>query len=503
MGIEPRIADILSILLYLGGTMALGIYFSRRNTTTEEYFLGGRSFPGWAIGISLMGTSISSTTFIAFPAAAYVLDWRQLVSTLTIPLVGILAILFFIPLFRRSKLTSAFEYLGMRFGKGARLFGAISFLLLQCIRIAKVLFLVAIPVSILSGIQVHYIIIVLGVFVAFYTILGGIDAVIWTDVVQAIVLIGGGLLAVIFIVIKLPDGLQQIFEIGDSYNKFSLGRTQWNINERTFWTVLMLGAFNSLVMFSSDQNNVQRYVASKSTKEARKSVAIFSLISVPTWTLFFFIGTCVFVFFKTYPEPIVGTLEAEQVFPYFIFTKLPPGVSGIIIAGAIAAGMSSLDSGINAIATVTITDIYKPFVRKGKPDCFYLKKAKLITVIVSMIMVGGGLLFSKIEMESMNDLSWTMASLFTGCIAGIFMIGFFTERVGKASVSVAIILSVLLNIYLGFGIAGWLPERWVFNIHSYYVTIIVNMFFIAIAYFCSFLFRKEKQNVSGLTVWSR
>ncbi len=503
MGIEPRIADILSILLYLGGTMALGIYFSRRNTTTEEYFLGGRSFPGWAIGISLMGTSISSTTFIAFPAAAYVLDWRQLVSTLTIPLVGIFAILFFIPLFRKSRLTSAFEYLGMRFGKGPRLFGAISFLLLQCIRIAKVLFLVAIPVSILSGVQVYYIIIVLGIFVAFYTILGGIDAVIWTDVIQAIVLIGGGLIAATFIIIKLPGGLQQIFEIGGNYHKFSLGSTQWNVNERTFWTVLLLGAFNSLVMFSSDQNNVQRYVASKSTKEARKSVAIFSLISIPTWTLFFFIGTCIFVFFKIYPEPLVGGLEAEQVFPYFIFTKLPPGISGIIIAGAIAAGMSSLDSGINAIATVTITDIYKPFIRKGKSDHYYLKIAKLTTVIVSMLMIGGGLLFSQIEMESMNDLSWTMASVFTGCVAGVFMIGFFTKRVGNIAVSVAIVLSVLLNIFLGISIAGWLPKYLTVNIHSYYITVLVNVFFVAIAYSLSFLFTKEKKNISGLTVWGR
>ncbi len=199
MDIDIRPLDLIVIATYLAGMAAVGIWFSKKNKSTEEYFLGGRSFPAWAIGLSMLGTSVSSVTFLAFPAAAYVLDWRQLVSNLMLPFVAVLAIIVFIPFFRRGLLTSAFEYLGQRFGEAARIYGALSFILLQLIRLGKVLFLVSIPVSLLTGIEMQYVIIGVGIFIAFYTVVGGFEAVIWTDVVQSIVLWFGGLLCFFYI----------------------------------------------------------------------------------------------------------------------------------------------------------------------------------------------------------------------------------------------------------------------------------------------------------------
>ena len=293
--IEIRPLDLVVIALYLVAMIGVGIWFSRRNTSTEEYFVGSRSFPGWAIGLSMLGTSISSVTFLAFPAAAFVLDWRQLVSNLMLPMIAVVAILVFIPFFRRGKLTSAFEYLEKRFGKGARLYGSFSFILLQMIRLGKVLFLVSIPVSLLTGIEMQYVIIAVGVFIAFYTVTGGFDAVIWTDVVQAFVLLFGGALCAGYIALNLPGGLQQIFTEGAQHGKFSLGPTDFNLTERTFWTVALLGIFNWIAYLSSDQNVVQRYVAAKSDREARRATAIYAAVAVPTWVFFFFVGTCVFV----------------------------------------------------------------------------------------------------------------------------------------------------------------------------------------------------------------
>ena len=234
MTIRPL--DIIAVAIYLIVMALIGIYFSRRNETTEEYFVGNRSFPGWVLGLSMLGTIVSSATFLALPAAAYILDWRQLSVNLVLPFIAILAIVVFIPFFRRSKLTSAFEYLGHRYGMAPRIYGTCSFIALQIIRMAQILFLVSLPIQFLTGAPIELVIIGTGVFIAFYTIAGGIEAVIWTDVVQAIVLIMGGILCFIIMAIDLPGGIKQIVDIGIAHNKFSLGGFDWDLTKRTFWT---------------------------------------------------------------------------------------------------------------------------------------------------------------------------------------------------------------------------------------------------------------------------
>lgn len=499
--IDIRPLDLVVLILYLLGMIAVGIWFARRNDSTEEYFVGNRSFPGWAIGLSLLGTSISSVTFLAFPAAAFVLDWRQLVSNLMLPIVAVLAVLVFIPFFRRGTLTSAFEYLEERFGKTARLYGTLSFILLQLIRLGKVLFLVAIPVSLLTGFEMKYVIIAVGIFIAFYTVAGGFEAVIWTDVVQAVVLLFGGALCAGYIAWNLPGGLDQIFSVGLEHGKFSLGPTDFNLTERTFWTVALLGVFNWLAYLSSDQNVVQRYVASKSDREARKATWVYASVAVPTWAFFFFVGTCVFVWYQVYPNDQVPTLEADQVFPYFILTTIPAGLAGLTIAGVLAAAMSSLDSSINAVATVTTVDLLKPWLARGRSDQFYLRAARWIAIVTAGLMIAGAILFSSIEKESMNDLSWIIASVFGGCLVGLFMVGFFSRRVDSFSALIALALSILLNIYLGIGVAGWLPESLTLPIHSYWVGLIVNIAFVVLALVIS-CFRSRPAGLEGLTVWT-
>jgi SSS family solute:Na+ symporter len=501
MSIDIRPLDLVVIGVYLLGMACVGVWFSKRNKSTDEYFVGSRSFPGWAIGLSMLGTSISSVTFLAFPAAAYVLDWRQLVSNLMLPAVAVLAIVVFIPFFRRGRLTSAFEYLGDRFGPGARLYGTLSFILLQLIRLAKVLFLVSIPVSLLTGIEMHYVIIAVGVFIAFYTVAGGFDAVIWTDVVQAVVLWFGGLLCFGYIAWNLPEGPSQIFSVAAQHDKFHLGSMDFKIGERTFWTVALIGVFNWLAMYSSDQNVVQRYVAAKSLRDARRATTLYSVVAVPTWAFFFFVGTCVFVWYQVHPDPEVANLEADQVFPYFILTQIPAGLAGLTIAGVLAAAMSSLDSSINAIATVTTVDLLKPYLARGRDDQFYLRMARWIATAAAALMIGGAMLFTSIEKESMNDLSWIVASVFGGCLVGLFMVGFFTRRVDGFSAMTALVVSILINVYLGFSLAGWLPEAITVPVHSYWVGIIVNLTFVVVAYGVS-LFRGPGKELKGLTVWS-
>jgi SSS family solute:Na+ symporter len=503
MDLPIRTLDIVAIAGYLVAMFAIGIYFSRRNKTTEEYFVGNRDFPGWVIGISMLGTIISSATFLALPAAAYVLDWRQLSVNLVLPFVAIVAILIFIPFFRRGNLTSAFEYLGNRYGTAPRLYGAFSFIALQLIRMSQILFLVSLPIQFLTGAPIEWVIIGAGLFIAFYTIAGGIEAVIWTDVIQAVILVLGGVGCFFLIALDLPGGFGQIIEIGAAHDKFSLGSFDWNLHERTFWTVAILGIVNWLMIYSGDQNMVQRYAAARSMREARKATAIYSAIALPMWIMFFFVGTSLFVYYMTFPDPNVADLAADQVLPYFILTKVPTGVAGIVIAAVLAAAMSSLDSGINAISTVSVIDLMKPYLAKNRDDRYYLRTARIIAGLVTIIIILGAIVFSRIEKESMNDVSLIVTSLFGGCLMGLFVLGFFSRKVDGLSATLAMTVAVLFNIYIGLGLMDILPRSWTLEIHSYWVGALINISFIGLAYAISIIRRSPPTDIDGLTIWTR
>ena len=501
MELSIRTSDVLTILIYLVGMLAVGFYFSKKNKTTEDYFVGNRSFSGWVIGLSMLGTIVSSATFLALPAAAFILDWRQLTVNMAVPFVAVLAILIFIPFFRRGNLTSAFEYLGNRFGMVPRMYGTMSFIILQLIRMAQILFLVSLVIQFLTGAPLVLVIIFTGIFIGVYTIVGGIEAVIWTDVVQAIILLVGGLLCFIWVCIDLPDGIGQIIDIGEQYEKFNLGTMKFDLDERTFFTVAILGIINWLGIYAGDQNMVQRYASAKSTREARKATIIYSAIAIPMWTLFFFIGTALFAYYQVFPDPVIQGLDADQVLPYFILSKIPPVISGIIISAVIAAAMSTMDSGINAISTVSVVDLMKSWLVKNRADKYYLKAAHLIAVATTILVIGGAIVFSQMEKESMNDVSLIVASVFGGCLMGLFIMGFFTTRIDGFSATLAMIMAVLFNVYLGLGILGVLPDSIVWSIHSYWVGAIVNAVFIVLALAIS-LFRKNAQDLDGLTVWT-
>ncbi len=496
-----RPLDAITIGLYLVAMLGVGLYFARKNTTTEEYFVGNRNFPGWVLGLSMLGTIVSSATFLALPAAAYVLDWRQLSVNLVLPFVAILAVVLFIPFFRRAGLTTAFEYLGLRYGKVPRLYGTLSFILMQVIRMAQILFLVSLPIQFLTGAPITVVIIVCGVFIAFYTIAGGIEAVVWTDVVQAVILMIGGVLCFVTMALDLPGGLNQIIAEGAAAQKFSLGSFDWNLSERTFWTVTILGVINWLTIYGGDQNMVQRYAAAKSTREARKATIIYSVIALPLWIMFFFVGTSLFVYYQNFPDAATDGMAADQVLPYFILTKVPAGLAGIVIAAVMAAAMSSLDSGINAVSTVTVVDLMKPWLKPGRDDRYYLRAARCIASVVTVLVVLGAITFSYLPKESMNDVSLIVTSVFGGCLMGLFLLGFFTTRVDGTAATIALALAVMFNIYLGLGLGGALPDAITLPVHSYWTGALVNGVFLVGAYGIGCL-RGNQRDMTGLTVWT-
>ena len=276
----------------------------------------------------------------------------------------------------------------------------------------------------------------------------------------------------------------------------------FNLTKRTFWTVALLGIVSWLTMYSSDQTVVQRYLAAKSLKEARKATTIYSIVAVPTWAFFFFLGTCIYVFYTIHPDEVVQGMDADSVFPYFILTQVPIGITGLVIAGVLAAAMSSLDSSINAISTIVTVDLMKPYLAKGRDDRFYLRWAKLIAVFASILMILGAIFFSSVEKESMNDLSWIVASVFGGCLLGLFMAGFFTTRIDNRSALTGLTIAIILNLYLGVSAAGWLPGNLTAPVHSYWTGILVNIAFLLVAGIVSLFRGKNKRDLNKLTVWT-
>lgn len=503
MDFEIRTFDLIAVAAYLVAMLAIGIRGSRRSSSAENYFVGRRNYPGWVVALSMLGTIVSSTTFLALPAAAYVLDWRQLSVNLVVPFVAIVAVVIFIPFFRRAGLTSAFEYLGDRFGTPARVYGTVSFVFLQLIRVAQVLFLVSLPLQFLTGAPIEWVILAGGLFVALYTVAGGMETVVWAGMAQALIMLFGGILCLVFVLLGLPGGLAQVFETGGAAGKFSLGSMEWDVGQRTFWTVIILGMVNWLNIYSGEQTMVQRYVSASSLREARKATLLFSGIAVPMWTMFFLIGTSIWVFFQVNPDPVAAGLQPDQMLPYFVLTHVPAGLAGVVIAAVIAAAMSSLDSGVNSISTVVVIDLIKPHFAPGRDDRFYLRAARWVAAGSIVVMTLGAFTFSRIEKESMNDVSLIVSSVLGGALTGLYMIGFFTRRVGGRAVNIALGAAIALNLYLGLGLLGALPDSLRLGVHSYWVGAIVNVAFVVVAYVVSLVSRETTRDLRGLTVWTQ
>ena len=499
---DLRLLDVIAIVVYLIAVAAIGLFAARKNASSGDYFLGNKGFGGVTLALSMVGTSLSSVTFLALPAAAFALDWRLLVSNWMMPLAAVLAILIFVPFFRRAKVVTAFEFLETRFGKWARLYTACSFIILQWVRVGSILYLVSIPVALMSGVPIGWVIVFLGVCLMAYTVAGGFDAVVWTDVIQVIVLILGGLFAFGYLVLYMPGGYEAGIAQAYEADKFALGDWDLDFTRRTATTLMLLGFVGWVTSYATDQTVVQRVIAARSDRDARTAVWLAVLLSIPTWTFFYVIGTSVWAFYARTPDADIAGLEADMMFPHFILTQLPAGVSGIIIAAVLAAAMSSLDSSINSVSTTFINDVYRRHLVEGREDRHYLKAAKVVSLLSGVLMIVGGLLYMVVPKESMLDTTKIIASIFGGCKIGIFMLGFFTTRVSERAILWALIPAVALNVYLGLNAVGVVPDAYALPIHNYWINLFVNAVFAAFAFGLAVVGLRNTRPLDGLTIWT-
>jgi len=502
----------------------MGPYFAKRTKTTEGYFLGNRSYAGWLIGISMFATSISSITFVAYPADAFKTAYLRLLPGLMLPVGVLIASYVFLPFFRRARITSAFEYLESRFGPKTRFYAACMFIIGQVIRLSLILYLVSLLMEALTGWDRTTCILLGGCVTAFYTVLGGIEAVIWTDFVQSIVLGIGGLLCLAIIVMKLPGGLSQIVSTAIADGKFMFGDLNkatgqlepapWypSLVQKTVVMMLLIGLNNWLTEYSSNQNVIQKYCASKSAREARKAMWICVICSVPTWIFFMFLGTSLYVFYKVMPTPettamLTGADKAEKILPYFITHMMPQGMSGLVIAGVLAAAMSSLSSSINAISAVSVVDIYKRHISVGREDSHYVMIAKTLSFAASVVMIVGAYILARIDSKTLQDTATELAALTSGGLLGLYLLGFITKRADARAIGVGIVFAFGFTCWMAVSKLGWLPEAIPaairLPIDNYYTGITGNFLMFTVGYLLSSVLSKRQRDLRNLTIWTQ
>lgn len=436
--------DYAIILIVLGITLWLGFRFANRQKTTENYFLSKGNFPAWALGLSLLSTLISSVTFLGYPSQGYTSNWILLVQGLMVPIVLLGTIWFIVPLFRKVIGLSTYEYFEKRFGGFARYYSSSSFIIRQFAGMGTVLFLIAVAISEMTTINPFIILAVVGAVLVVVNLKGGMQAVIWLDVFQGFMLFASGIICLGVLLFSIKGGVPEAIKVASENNRTGFGPYDFKFTQLTLIVMIINGAFYAIQKYGTDQTVVQRYLTAKTDKAAIKASFLGISLTVPIWTIFMFIGTALFVFYKQNPLP--ENTNAAAVFPHFIMTQLPTGVIGFIVAALISAAICSLSADLNSLAAVGIQDYYKK-IRPNKTDANYLRTSKLFVVISGFISISIGALYLVTGNEGVLGVIFTIYAIFSGGIVGIFLLGLFSARANRQGVNIGIITCILFTAW--------------------------------------------------------
>lgn len=483
MGGQLQTVDFIVLIVYMLGVFGLGCWFARKSGTTNEFMAAGRSLPGWAVGLSVFGTYVSSIGFLGNTGKAFSGTWNSWVFGLSLPIAAVFAVKYFIPLYRGNDQISAYYHLEERFGPWARLYALASYLLSQLARIGTILYLVALALAPLTGWDIRTIILVTGVMVTAYTLIGGIEAVIWTDVVQSVVLVGGAILCACLLM--TGEVGSQLFQIASENDKFSLGSfslapSTLTAPEPTFWMVLVYGIFINLTNFGIDQSFVQRYITAKTDNDAKFSIWLACLLFPVVSALFFFIGTGLFAYATTNQEfmsqvqqSVVDQLPADaseieraeavsiekigdKVLPQFIISNLPTGLAGLLIAAIFAAAMSSMDTSLNSSASLVLCDIHQRYIN---PNAGERESMRVLYGATLVIGVAGTLTaIAMISVKSALDAWWNLQGIFTGGMLGLFLLGLISKRARNPQAMIAVAVGVLIILWMSLSPTSTWPE---------------------------------------------
>ena len=485
-------ADYGMLALYLAALVIMGFYFARRERSTEDFFLAGHRVPWWAAGLSIFGTQLSAITFMAIPALVYRTDWVYLIGNMIMVAMIPVVIYFYLPFYRQLEVTTAYEYLERRFNLSVRLLGSTAFLMVQVGRMGVVLYLPALALSVVTGTDVYMCIAVMGVLATLYTVLGGIEAVVWTDVLQVIVLMGGALLSLIIVTTSVEGGVVGVISLGAAAGKFNAANFTWDFTVTALWVVIVGRALEQLISFTADQTVVQRYLVTKDLKAAANALWGTAVLAVFASFIFFSLGTALWAFYKTHPTLLNITGRTDDVFPWFVVQQLPAGLAGLVIAGLLAAAMSSLDSSMNSMATSLTTDFYRRFnPAAGDHRCLVI--ARWLNVLLGTLGTGLAMYLAYLQSTSMWDQYIKIIGLFGGGLAGLFAVGIFTRRTHGTGVVIGFVASA--------GILYCVRTYTPVHFFLYAAIGVVSCF--VLGYLASLVIPARPRDLKGLTIYTK
>lgn len=493
--------DYLIIVISLLFSLSMGFWFAKRQKDTGNYFTARGTIPSWAIGISILATLISSVTFLAYPGEGYKSNWILLVQGLMVPVVLLAIVGFVVPLFRRVIRLSTYEYFERRFGLFARLYTSVSFSLTHFSKMGTVFFLLALALGKMTGLDTSAIIWVVGAVIIVLTLLGGIEAIIWLDVIQGFLLIAGGIIALIILLFTPEGGPAAVWRVAMDNGKIGFGPFDWDFVNLTFIVMALNGIFYAIQKYGTDQTIVQRYLTARSDKAAVKAALIGVLLSVPVWAMFMFIGTALFSWYQLSGIPLPDGINPDEVFPHFIMTQLPVGIIGIILSALIAAAISSLDSDLNCLSAVLLQDYYLR-IRPGSTEKHRLLMSKLFVVVAGILSILIALWYVRAGSEGVLGIVFTLYSIFSGGIAGMFLLGIFSTRANKHGLYWGIGACVLFTAWAlltstPIGLEGkesLLIDLGDYNFthHPYMIGVYSHLVLIFFGYTASFMYKGDK-----------
>ncbi|MCO8122344.1 sodium/solute symporter [Stieleria sp. TO1_6] len=476
---------------YLLAMVGVGVYFANKNKNTDDFFRGGKQIPWWAAGCSIFATMLSSLTFTGIPSKSYAQDWVYSLGNFMIPVVAVVAVYVALPFFRRIDATSAYEYLEKRFSRPVRLLGSASFTLFHLFRMAVVMSLTGFALAVATPLTPTESVLLMGVLSILYCTLGGVEAVIWTDTIQTVVLMGGALLAIILLVMGCDGGVEGFFHSATQADKFHIANLHFDASSKqiALWVIIVGAIGQNLSSYTADQAVVQRYMTTENQRLAARSIWTNAVLTIPATLLFFGIGTALFAYYRSHPDKLDPTITTDQVFPYFIASEMPIGLAGLIVAGVFAAAQSTVSTSMNSTATTIVTDFLRP-LNVCRSERGYLTAARWLTFLMGVAGTLLGFVFVDPEIKSLFDTFIAVIGLFMGVLGGLFILGALSTRANATG--------ALIGALIG---AGVMFTMWRYTpINGYLYTSVGITTCVVVGLMASLLFPATTNDLSGLTI---